>query len=117
MKREARPHFETVRLEVALEVAERENNRSRTESNRGKEYSNFGGPMASQFDVFLSEPGGDVMWQGAAATLKDAEEMIKSLARNSSAREYIIFNLRTGEKILVKAEGLYGTSSKENPSG
>lgn len=111
MKRGARGHFERVRLEVALRIAEQENNNSRAGDERGREYSNFGGAMASQFDVFLSEPGGDVMWQGAAATLKDAEELIKRLAQSSAGREYIIFNLRTGEKIVVRVEGLYGASS------
>ena len=117
MKREARTHFERVRLEVALKVAERENNNSRAESERGNECSNLGGAMVSQFDVFASEPGGHVMWQGAAATLEDAEAMIKKLARTSPNREYVIFNLRTGEKILVKADGLDGASNKENPTG
>ena len=41
MKREARPHFERVGLEVALKVAERENNNSRAENESGNEYSNF----------------------------------------------------------------------------
>ena len=115
MKRRAGAHFERVRLEVALRVAERENNNSRGESECGNECSNLGGAMVSQFDVFVSEPGGHVMWQGAAATLKDAEGMIKKLAQISPDREYVIFNLRTGEKILVKAEALDGASNEGNP--
>ena len=62
--------------------------------------------MVSQFDVFVSEPGGQVMWQGAVATLKDAEAMIKKLAQAFPDREYVIFNMKTGQKIVVKAEGL-----------
>ena len=117
MKRRAGAHFERVGVEVALRVAERENNKTLSASEwqqGGKEILNFGGAMVSQFDVFVSEPGGQVMWQGAVATMKDAEAMIKKLALASPDREYVIFNLKTGQKIVVKAERLGDAPTKEN---
>ncbi len=115
MKRGTRIHFERVRLEVALEVAEREINNSPAGNKWEQltESSNLGGAMISQFDVFVSEPGGNVMWQGAAATMEDAETMIKKLAEASPHREFVIFNLKTGQKIVVKSDGVDGSSSKE----
>lgn len=118
MKRGIRMHFERVRLEVALQVAEREihNSPAASEGKRRGDGLHLGGTMISQFDVFVSEPGGNVMWQGAAATMKDAEAMIKKLAEASPQREYVIFNLKTGQRIAVKADGLDGASSQEDPN-
>lgn len=117
MRRRAGAHFERVGLEVALRVAEQESNRAPAASEwqrDGNECLNLGGAMVSQFDVFVSEPGGHVMWQGAVATLKDAEAMIKKLAQASPDREYVIFNIKTGQKIMVKAESLADMPGEEN---
>jgi len=117
MKRRAGAHFERVGLEVALRVAEQESNNAVAASawQQGRnEIPNLGGAMVSQFDVFVSEPGGHVMWQGAVATMKDAEAMIKKLAQASPDREYVIFNLKTGQKIVVKDGRLGDASSKES---
>ena len=117
MKRRAGAHFERVGLEVALRVAEQESNNAVAAGvwqQSGNEFLNLGGAMVSQFDVFVSEPGGHVMWQGAVATMKDAEAMIKKLAQASPDREYVIFNLKTGQKIVVKAERLGDMPGEEN---
>jgi len=117
MKRGAGAHFERVRLEVALRVAEQESNKVPAASEwqqGGNEILNLGGAMLSQFDVFMSEPGGHVMWQGAVATMKDAEAMIRKLAQASPHREYVIFNLKTGQKIVVKTGAFDDAPSKED---
>lgn len=117
MKRRAGTHFERVRLEVALRVAEQESRNAVAAGvwqQSGNDILNLGGAMASQFDVFVSEPGGQVMWQGAVATMKDAEAMIKRLAQDSPDREYLIFNMKTGQKLVVKDEGLDEALNKEN---
>jgi hypothetical protein len=59
--------------------------------------------MIAQYDVFMKEPAGHVMWQGSAETMEKAQEMIKKLVEKSPHSEYIIFNLRTGNRVTVQS--------------
>jgi len=59
--------------------------------------------MIAQYDVFMKERAGYVMWQGSAETMEKAQEMIKKLVEKSPNSEYIIFNLRTGNRVTVQS--------------
>lgn len=67
--------------------------------------------MIDQFDVFAVAPGGQLTWQGSAATPEAAEELVHRLAKSSLHREYIIFNLKTGKKLVISADARDGDTS------
>jgi hypothetical protein len=59
--------------------------------------------MIAQYDVFMREPAGHVMWQGSAETMEKAQEMINKLVEKSPDSEYVIFNLQTGNRVTVQS--------------
>ena len=67
--------------------------------------------MIPQFDIFMIEPDGSTRWCEAANTLEEAKKRLDVLAKLSRARQFIIFNQQTGEKLLF--EGRTATSSTE----
>jgi hypothetical protein len=69
--------------------------------------------MIAQYDVFMKEPAGHVMWQGSAETMEKAQEMIKKLVEKSPSSEYIIFNLRTGSRVIVQSHDHIESRDKE----
>lgn len=60
--------------------------------------------MTVAFDIFEVEPGGSVMWRGSAAALEEAKAFVESLGKSRSG-EYIIYNLKTGKKVVIKSDG------------
>jgi hypothetical protein len=61
--------------------------------------------MASQFDIFLTEDGGSVLWRGTAETLEEAKAVVqKSAARSPGA--YVVVNLQTGKKLVIHSNDL-----------
>jgi hypothetical protein len=60
--------------------------------------------MTVTFDIFEVEPGGGVMWRGTAAAFEEAKEFVEKLGKSRS-RDYIIFSLKTGKKVVIKPDG------------
>jgi hypothetical protein len=61
--------------------------------------------MASQFDIFLTEDGGSVLWRGTADTFEEARVLVqKSAARSPGA--YVVVNLQTGKKLVIHSNDL-----------
>jgi hypothetical protein len=60
--------------------------------------------MTVLFDVFQKEPSGSVLWRGAAATLEEATAHVQKFAM-SAPGEYVILNVRTGNKLVVNSHG------------
>jgi hypothetical protein len=56
------------------------------------------------FDVFQKETGGSVLWRAAAATMEEATAHIQKLATEAPG-EYVILDVRTGNKMIIKCEG------------
>lgn len=60
--------------------------------------------MSATFDIFEVEPGGSVLWRGAATAFDEARAFVEKLGKSRSG-EYIIFNLKTGRKVVIKSDG------------
>jgi hypothetical protein len=60
--------------------------------------------MTPGFDIFQTEPGGQVLWRGTAPTLEEARARIQELSV-SSPGDYLILNPNTGDKIILKFDG------------
>ncbi|MGB7024636.1 MAG: hypothetical protein WBD73_12625 [Candidatus Acidiferrales bacterium] len=60
--------------------------------------------MTATFDIFEVEPGGGVMWRGSAAAFEEAMAFVEKLGTPRS-RDYIIFSLKTGKKVVIKPDG------------
>ncbi|HEV2617941.1 MAG TPA: hypothetical protein VGU63_15175 [Candidatus Acidoferrales bacterium] len=67
--------------------------------------------MSPTFDIFEVEPGGSVLWRGTAAAFEEAKEFVEKLGKSRS-RDYIIFSLKTGMKVVIKPDG----SATEHPA-
>jgi hypothetical protein len=57
--------------------------------------------MNPGFDIFQTEPGGQVLWRGTAATIEEARKRVQQLSVKSPG-DYLIFNPNTGDKIILK---------------
>lgn len=60
--------------------------------------------MTATFDIFEVEPGGSVMWRGSAAAFEEAKAFVEKLG-TPRRRDYIIFSLKTGKKVVIKPDG------------
>ncbi len=60
--------------------------------------------MTFGFDIFQTEPGGQVLWRGTAATLAEARARTQELSV-SSPGDYLVLNPNTGDKIILKFDG------------
>jgi hypothetical protein len=56
--------------------------------------------MVPSFDIFKIDLIGDVLWRDAAESLGAARVSIEKLA-TSSPGEYLIFDQKTGQRVLV----------------
>lgn len=63
--------------------------------------------MTHRLDIFRVETSG-VLWVGSAATLADAKVRVQELAVLSPV-EYLLLDQRTGEKLVIKPNGVDGT--------
>jgi hypothetical protein len=61
--------------------------------------------MASQFDIFLTEGDGSVLWRGTAETLEDAKALVQQSAARSPGA-YVVVNLQTGKKLAIHSSDL-----------
>lgn len=62
--------------------------------------------MTLPLDIFRVEMGG-VRWLESAATLEDAQALVRKLAANSPA-EYLVLNQETGGKVVMTLDGAGG---------
>jgi hypothetical protein len=60
--------------------------------------------MIPAFDIFQTETGGQVLWREAVATLEDAKARAQELSVRSPG-DYLILNLKTGDKIILRFDG------------
>ena len=68
--------------------------------------------MPAHFDIFRCEKEGGVLWQATAESLDSARSHVLMLQR-SSPGEYVIFNIATGQKVVIgKAEPAGPTGKK-----
>lgn len=58
--------------------------------------------MDFPYDIFSKRVGG-YLWIAATSTLKDAQARIRGLAERSPG-EYMVFNQRTQEKLIIGPE-------------
>jgi hypothetical protein len=61
--------------------------------------------MLAPLDIFIKTEDGTYVWKAAAETLELAKSLVQRLATDSPG-EYMIFSQKTGNKILVKPDGL-----------
>ena len=61
--------------------------------------------MIPPFDIFYTDNDGHLIWCGTASTLDAAKEKAQSMMRAGPHREMVIFSQRTGNRLVVKAEG------------
>src|ERR1700676_2853160 len=64
-----------------------------------------GSHMVPSFDIFKIDLIRDVLWQDAAESLAAARVSIEKLA-TSSPGEYLIFDQKTGQRVLVTLPGV-----------
>jgi hypothetical protein len=107
-------HFEQVPLEVVKKIVEEEAKQEKTsEQARGTKKKKLeedpGKIMTVPFDIFQAESDGSVLWLESAATLEDAKARIQQLAVRSPG-EYLLVNQETGNKLVIKLEGLAGAA-------
>ena len=57
--------------------------------------------MVPPLDIFRVGPEGQFIWKGAANDPATAQDLIKTLMA-AEPGDYIIFNLHTGDKMLVE---------------
>jgi len=62
-------------------------------------------------DIFRLKPNGGVLWIGSAYSLQTARGIIKILTVDPS-EEFLILDLGTDERTVVRAEGCRGTPWK-----
>ncbi len=60
--------------------------------------------MLPPFEVFLSEPDGNVLWRGTAASMDEAKARIRDLAKETPGY-FIVMSRRTGHKLRFKCSG------------
>jgi len=60
--------------------------------------------MTATFDIFEVEPGGHVMWRGSVAAFEEAKAFVEELGTPRN-RDYIIFSLKTGRKVVIRPDG------------
>lgn len=68
--------------------------------------------MVPSFDVFKIDLTGDVLWRDAAESLVAARVSIEKLA-TSSPGEYLIFDQKTGHKVLITLPVVSATSGSQ----
>jgi hypothetical protein len=61
--------------------------------------------MVPSFDIFKIDLIGDALWRDAAESLAAARVSIEKLA-TSSPGEYLIFDQKTGQRVLVTLAGV-----------
>jgi hypothetical protein len=69
--------------------------------------------MNCSLDIFQIECNGSLLWQGLAATIKEAKERVQGLQARSPG-QYMIMSLKTGSKFLINSDGR--ASSAVEPS-
>jgi hypothetical protein len=69
--------------------------------------------METPFDIFRTEPDGNILWRGAATTLDEAKARVQEFAK-SGPSEYVIINLQTGLKVTIASEGHSSVGSPTN---
>jgi hypothetical protein len=69
--------------------------------------------MTLGLDIFRTEPSGQVLWRGTAATLEEARARIQELSV-SSPGDYLILNPNTGDKIILKFDGKVSAPGPRN---
>jgi hypothetical protein len=62
------------------------------------------------FDVFQKEPSGTVLWRAAARTMEEATAHVQKFAM-SAPGEYVILDVRTGNKMVINSQGLSGAAA------
>ncbi|MGA7852506.1 MAG: hypothetical protein WCA15_04210 [Candidatus Acidiferrales bacterium] len=62
------------------------------------------------FDVFQMEASGTVLWRAAAKTLEEATAHVQKFAM-SAPGEYVILDVRTGNKLVIHSEGRDGAAA------
>ena len=63
--------------------------------------------MNAPFDIFRTETNGGVLWIESVATLEDAQARVQELGMRSPG-EYLLFNQETGNKLLIRLDGVNG---------
>jgi hypothetical protein len=66
--------------------------------------------MTPPFDIFQLETHG-MQWLGSAATLEDAKARVQELAVRSPG-EYLLLNQKTGNKLVIKLDGVDGAPGR-----
>jgi hypothetical protein len=66
--------------------------------------------MLPQFDIFLVEDDGGVLWVESAESLEAAQSRAKQLGR--SAKRYVVLDHRTGQKVTITPEAARGESAR-----
>jgi hypothetical protein len=61
--------------------------------------------MTIPFDIFQAETNGCVLWLESAATIEQAKARVQELAVYAPG-EYLLFNQRTGDKLVVKTDNI-----------
>jgi len=65
--------------------------------------------MTASFDIFRIESADSVRWLESAETLEDASARVQELVLRSPG-EYVVLDSRTGNKMVIKADGVDGAS-------
>lgn len=68
--------------------------------------------MTRPFEIFQAESDGNVLWRGSAASLEEANSVIKELAAKTPG-EYFIWNHQTGKKLSLSGRN---SNKPTNPS-
>jgi hypothetical protein len=51
-------------------------------------------------DIFRAESDGNVLWRGTAASMEEATERVRELAKTSPG-DYLAVNLQSGQKVKI----------------
>jgi hypothetical protein len=61
-------------------------------------------PMFAPFDIFQTEPIGNMLWRGCAASLEEARVLVRELG-SDTREDYVILSQRTGNRSTVRFDG------------
>jgi hypothetical protein len=62
------------------------------------------------FDIFQKEAGGSVLWRTATKTMEEATAHVQKFAM-SAPGEYVILDVRTGNKMVIHSHGPNGVAA------
>jgi hypothetical protein len=71
--------------------------------------------MRLPFDVYRHETSGSLRWIEDTATLEDAQALVQKLS-TASPGGYLIFNYRTGDKLIFKPDSFQGIAASARSS-